>query len=131
MVTMTLCILGQEKTESNLRLLEASAPETPRILLDTLNPVLWGHRVSAMVEGLFRHLCGQIHAKDGVGCRMGVAILGNAPLNTGQADMSDTATALRAQGFGGYVISENDYGRLGESTAKHDITTLGELFLPE
>ena len=59
----------------NLRLLALVDRPNARILLDTLNPALWGHDVATYVESLWPHLADQVHVKDGRDGKMGNAAL--------------------------------------------------------
>jgi 2-epi-5-epi-valiolone 7-phosphate 2-epimerase len=93
--------------EGNLRLLQAVGCDNLTVLLDTQNPVLWGYDVPEMVDGLWVQLSDQVHVKDGSGGQMGNSLLG-----AGESGFTATAGRLRAHGFAGTLISENDY--LGE-----------------
>lgn len=119
-------LLATENTlgvSGNLKLMEAVGHPKFRILIDTLNPVLWGHNTTALIEGLWPYICNQIHAKDGIKGEMGNAILG-----TGQAGFTESAGRLRSLGFDGRVISENDYRSEREINAARDIAVIAELF---
>ena len=94
-----------------------------RILLDTLNPALWGHDVATYVESLWPHLADQVHVKDGRDGKMG-----NADLGDGQAGLEATAAVLKALGFDGSLVSENDYQGDGAGGAARDIAWLTESF---
>lgn len=107
----------------NLRLLAMVDRPNARILLDTLNPALWGHDVAAYTEALWPHLADQVHVKDGRDGRMG-----NAPLGDGQADLAATVVVLRAHGFDGSVISENDYADEAADGAARDIAWVTRAF---
>jgi len=107
----------------NLKLIEAVSHPKLRILMDTLNPVLWGHKPAAMIEGLWPYICHQIHAKDGLN-----NVMGNAVLGTGQADFVACVEKLRSFGFAGTVISENDYQGDRASNVATDIAVIAELF---
>ena len=76
-----------------------------RVLLDTQNPALWGHDVAAYVERLWPRLANQVHVKDGRDGRMGNAVLGDGEAGVRRRP----SAALRAHGFDGILISENDY----------------------
>jgi len=109
--------------EGNLRLLAEVGRPNARILLDTLNPALWGHDVAAYTESLWLHLVDQVHVKDGRDGRMG-----NAALGDGQAGIEETVAVLRAHGFDGSLISENEYGGWAAGGATRDIAWLTRAF---
>jgi sugar phosphate isomerase/epimerase len=109
--------------EGNLRLLEAAARPELRILLDTQNPALWGHKVPAMVDALWPHLAPELHVKDGMDGSMGNAILGE-----GDSGFLSTATALRRHGYTGALVSENDYHGARSVKAGRDIAILAHAF---
>ena len=90
-----------------------------RVLVDHCNAVLWGHDPLELVDARLPHACGQIHCKDST--RGG---LGNAPLGDGDARFAQTCERLRATGFRGLVVSENDYRVDGERRAAHDLAAL-------
>jgi sugar phosphate isomerase/epimerase len=112
--------------EGNLKLLKYVDQPNLKILLDTLNPALWGHQVPELVRGLREYLCSQIHAKDGVGGGMG-----NTLLNTGEANFSETIEALLASDFQGLLILENEYKQQTENRIKRDIETVQALWRQE
>jgi 2-epi-5-epi-valiolone 7-phosphate 2-epimerase len=109
--------------EGNLRLLELTGRDNLQVLLDTQNPVLWGHDTAALTAELWPHLSDQVHVKDGHDGQMG-----NAALGAGQSGFAATAAVLKAHGFAGTFISENDY--LGENAgrAAQDLAALAALF---
>ncbi|MGQ0602606.1 MAG: sugar phosphate isomerase/epimerase family protein [Anaerolineales bacterium] len=105
----------------NLKLLEAVGQPKLRVLLDTLNPVLWGHDVPTMIRDLWPHLSKQIHVKDGMTGQMG-----NAPLGMGDGGFVAAMKTLRSLGFNGTLISENDYTGEREMWAARDLAVLAE-----
>jgi len=107
----------------NLRLLAMVDRPNAQVLLDTQNPALWGHDVAAYVETLWPRLADQVHVKDGRDGGMG-----NAALGDGEAGFAATAAALKARGFGGSLISENDYAGEHAGRAAQDMATLTRLF---
>jgi 2-epi-5-epi-valiolone 7-phosphate 2-epimerase len=107
----------------NLRLLASVDRPNARVLLDTQNPALWGHDVAAYLDALWPHLANQVHVKDGRDGRMG-----NAPLGDGEAGFAATIAALKAHGFDGSLISENDYSGDAAGRAAHDVTLLTRSF---
>lgn len=107
----------------NLELLAAAGRPELRVLLDTQNPSLWGHAVAPMVGLLWPRLADQVHAKDGRDGQMG-----DAPLGEGQAGFLETVEALRAHGFAGALISENDYHGAGSAGAARDIAVMARAF---
>ena len=106
----------------NMRLLDLVDRPNARILLDTLNPALWGHDVASYVESLWPHLADQVHVKDGRGGKMG-----NAALGDGEARLEATVAVLKTNGFDGSLVSENDYPGDGVGAAR-DIAWLTESF---
>jgi sugar phosphate isomerase/epimerase len=112
--------LGPAET---LLLIEAVAHPKLRVLIDSLNPVLWGHRPSELVHRLWPYMCNQVHAKDGTG-----GVMGNALLNTGQANFAETVSTLQLQGFSGYVILENEYPNDFQASIARDMATIRRLF---
>jgi sugar phosphate isomerase/epimerase len=120
---LTLATENTLGLEDNLKLLAAVGRPNLRVLLDTQNPFMWGHAVPALVAGLWPHLSDQVHVKDGLGAEMGNAVLGQ-----GEAGFLETAQALRARAFDGWLISENDYHGERRSLAARDIAVLAGLF---
>jgi 2-epi-5-epi-valiolone 7-phosphate 2-epimerase len=121
--------LATENTLSvydHLKLLKAVDHSKFRVLIDTLNPVLWGHNPNELVEELWPYLSDQLHIKDGIDGKMGNAVLG-----TGDAGFLETAQTLVARGFEGTLISENDYIGEREGFAARDIAIISELFKQE
>jgi sugar phosphate isomerase/epimerase len=121
--------LASENTlglEGNLRLLQAAGCSNLTVLLDTQNPVLWGYDVPEMVDGLWAQLSDQVHVNDGSGGQMGNSLLGQ-----GESGFAATAGRLRAHGFAGTLISENDY--LGERrvNAAPDIAAMAAILKAE
>lgn len=107
----------------NLDLLGAVGHPKLRILIDSLNPVLWGHNTSTLIKELWSYICNQIHIKDGVNGEMG-----NASLNTGQANLIETVKVIQELGFSGYLILENEYREQTDYLIKRDMAALQELF---
>jgi 2-epi-5-epi-valiolone 7-phosphate 2-epimerase len=109
--------------QGNLQLLAAANHPNLRVLLDTQNPVLWGHDAATLAEALWPRLANQVHVKDGAGGQMG-----NTPLGAGEAAFARTAQSLRALGFAGMLISENDYSGANAARAAPDIAMLESVF---
>jgi sugar phosphate isomerase/epimerase len=65
------------------------------------------------------HLANQVHVKDGRDGRMG-----NTPLGDGEAGFAATIAALKAHGFDGSLISENDYSGEAAGRAAQDVALL-------
>ncbi len=107
----------------NRRLLRLVDRPNARVLLDTQNPSLWSHDVATYVDELWPHLADQVHMKDGRDGQMG-----NAALGDGQAGLAATIGVLRAHGFEGSVISENDYSREAAGRAARDVAFLTRSF---
>lgn len=57
-----------------------------------------------------------------------IAVGGDAVLGEGEAGFLDTARALRANGFRGTLISENDYQGARAANAARDIAVLSAAF---
>jgi sugar phosphate isomerase/epimerase len=109
--------------EDNQRLLKAVNHPRLKILIDTLNPVLWGHCPSDLIKKLWPYMCNQIHVKDGIN-----GIMGNASLGKGDANFLETARTLQNLGFSGYIILENEYSNDAESRANDDMNVINRLF---
>ncbi|WP_239015255.1 sugar phosphate isomerase/epimerase family protein [Archangium violaceum] len=121
-----LCV-GSENTlgaEGNHRLVDVVDAPNFRVILDSFNPTLFGHRVPPLLEALHGHIADQVHAKDGVGGRMG-----SAPLGTGEGRFDETMAALRTLGFSGCILLENDY-RGAAHRIPADLDTLARHFPP-
>ncbi len=110
---------------ATLRLLAMVDRPNAQVLLDTQNPVLWGHDVASYVDSLWPHLANQVHVKDGCDGAMG-----NAALGEGEAGFVATVAALQAHGFDGSLISENDYTGARVARAGQDIALLARSFRP-
>lgn len=109
----------------NVRLLEAVREPNFRIAADTYNPGLFGHDVPELLRVLRPHLADQVHVKDG---RDGV--MGNVPLGEGDGRVGAALEALRAGGFAGALLLENDYrGAAGEDALRADLTRLRRVWL--
>lgn len=94
------------------------------VMLDTYNPVLWGHDPSQLVDGLWPHICDQIHAKDGIN-----NIMGSTLLNKGEAQFKKTIDSLKEHGFDGTIILENEYANdIGGLNIRRDIEEIKSLF---
>ena len=106
----------------NLKLLAAAGHEKLRVLIDSLNPVLWGHDPRTLLIELWPYVCNQVHAKDGINDQMG-----NAAMNTGQANFAATMRVLQSLGFSGYMIIENEYDRDLEARLLHDAAVIRQL----
>jgi sugar phosphate isomerase/epimerase len=107
----------------SLELINTVSHPKMRILIDTLNPVLWGHETAHLIKELWAYMCNQVHAKDGLGGEMG-----NAALATGQARFLETGRLLRELGFTGYLILENEYGHDAELRVARDLAVIQQLF---
>jgi len=110
--------------EDNLRLLNAVDHEKMRIMIDTYNPIIWGHRTVNLITELWPYLCDQVHVKDGKNNTMG-----NARLGEGDAEFAEVITALKGHGFDGTLIIENEYSpSLIGTQIQHDIVQIELLF---
>jgi sugar phosphate isomerase/epimerase len=107
----------------NLQLVRQTDHPKLRILFDSYNPFLWGHRPSELVEALRQHFCTQIHMKDGRNRGMG-----NASLGEGEGRFHETAKSLVASGFNGKIILENDYKTNGKQLINKDVGVLRAYF---
>lgn len=101
------------------------AHERFRVLVDHYNAVLWGHDPLELVEARLPHACGQLHCKDGSGGVTGLVALGE-----GDGLFVDTCARLRATGFAGLVVCENDYRTDGEKRAARDLAALARHLAP-
>lgn len=118
--------IGSENSmgaEGNLRLASAVGEPNFRVVLDTYNPVIHGHRVAPLVAALEPFITEQIHAKDGTEGRMG-----SVPLGRGDAGIIDTAAELIRRGFDCDIILENSYRTNTENRISEDLTFLARLF---
>lgn len=90
-----------------------------RILLDTQNPMIFGHDPLALVDRLGPLICHHVHVKDG-----GRQVMGNAPLGCGVANVERTISALCRQGTAWTWILENEHDDV-QGGAAHDLAWLG------
>ena len=94
-----------------------------RVLVDSYNPVLYGHLAADLVRELPTPLLGdQAHAKDGRD-----QVMGNAPLGQGEGHFGEFVQALKDVAFEGWLISETDYRSNAEALAAADLATLRAL----
>lgn len=106
-----------------LRLVELVDHPSLRVLVDSYNPVLFGHLAAALVRALPTHLLGnQAHAKDGRN-----QVMGNAVLGSGEGHFAEFVQALHDVGFEGWLISETDYRDNADELAASDLATLRAL----
>ena len=119
-------LLASENTldvARTLRLVEQVDHPSLRVLVDSYNPVLYGHRAADLVRELPRALLGnQAHAKDGQD-----QVMGNAPLGGGEGHFGEFVQALKDVAFEGWLISETDYRNNAEALAAADLATLRAL----
>lgn len=120
---VSVCTENTLRADGHLRIVEGVNQPNLRVFIDAYNPVVWGHHAADLVRQLAGHMCDQIHMKDGTD-----GIMGNAPLNTGDARLAETVAALGEIDFDGYLISENLYDSDAEARAQQDINTLQDLF---
>ena len=109
--------LATESTLSaklTLSLLSHIDDERLDVLIDTQNPILWGHDASALVRDLWPQVSCDIHVKDGVD-----GVMGNAELFAGDGDLARTLNTLLVLGFDGCLVLENEYHNT--FTASHDV----------
>ncbi|MCY3945535.1 MAG: sugar phosphate isomerase/epimerase [Anaerolineaceae bacterium] len=105
------------------RLVEQVDHPSLRVLVDSYNPVLFGHLASDLVRELPTPLLGnQAHAKDGQN-----QVMGNAPLGSGEGHFREFVQALRDVAFEGWLISETDYRNNADALAAADLATLRAL----
>ena len=105
------------------RLVELVDHPSLRVLVDSYNPVLYGHRAADLVRELPTPLLGnQAHAKDGRD-----KVMGNAPLGSGEGHFGEFVQALKDVAFEGWLISETDYRNNAEALAAADLATLRAL----
>ncbi len=107
----------------NLRLLELVDHPSLRVLIDSYNPVLYGHQAAALLHDLpARYQSKQMHAKDGRN-----QVMGNVPLGQGEGRFEDFVQALKDLGFEGWLISETDYRSNADELAAADLATMNAL----
>ncbi len=94
-----------------------------RILIDSYNPVIFGHNVSSILEELTPYIAKQVHVKDGIGGRMGSAQLG-----TGEGRFFETMKTLKSLNFEGMILLENKYLVDTERRVTEDLAVLARLF---
>lgn len=107
----------------HLKLIEKANHPKLRVLIDSYNPIIWGHKPLELVRDLAPYMCDQFHAKDGIN-----NIRGSATLGTGQAQIAETFAMLNAIGFTGYVILENSYDQNTKSRIASDLEVLEQFF---
>lgn len=119
-------LLATENTldvAGNRRLVELVDHSSMRVLIDSYNPVLFGHLASSLVRELpARYRSDQLHAKDGLN-----QVMGNAALGQGEGQFEGFIRALQEVGFDGWLISETDYRSNADELAAADLATLREL----
>lgn len=93
-----------------------------RFLLDTLNPIHWGHDAAEIASAVRPFLCDQIHVKD---CSDSGA---SVPLSSGIGKFAETCVSLAALGFQGIVIIENKYDTSLQANIALDIATIKRCF---
>jgi sugar phosphate isomerase/epimerase len=93
-----------------------------RFLLDTLNPVHWGHDAAETASAVRPFLCDQIHVKD---CSDSAS---SVPLGLGIGKFKETAESLAALDFQGVVIIENKYDTSLKENIALDIVTIKRCF---
>jgi len=107
----------------HLRLIEQVGHPTLRVLIDSYNPVVFGHRAADLLRGLpAEMLCDQLHVKDGL-----AHVMGSAPLGQGEGHFEEFAQALQARAFDGWLICENDYATDTEQRVAADLAALTRL----
>ncbi|RME96854.1 MAG: hypothetical protein D6768_21000 [Chloroflexi bacterium] len=119
-------LIGTENTlgvADNLQLFALVDHPKLRLMIDTFNPVLWGHPTSGLIKNLSHLMCRQVHVKDGVN-----GVMGNAPLDAGQGKFSDAAQALRSIKFTGHLLLENEYEQDVDAGVARDIAVLKQYF---
>lgn len=93
-----------------------------KLLLDTLNPILYGHSILEIVDALFPFIADQVHVKDGMNGK-----LGNVRLGYGEAGLHNTFARLYEKGFNGDFILENDYLECGHDLIAKDLELLSSI----
>lgn len=109
-------------TKESFELIQQVEQPNFRLLFDTQNPVLWGHKPEELIEELHTFFCNQIHVKDGQG-----GMMGNTLLTKGLANIPATLQALQEAHFSGDIILENDYRFDTAMRVKHDQEVLKSL----
>jgi sugar phosphate isomerase/epimerase len=118
--------IGSENSlgcEGNRKLIEMVGEPNFRILIDTYNPVIFGHSVSCILQELTPYISNQVHVKDGIGGRMG-----SAPLGAGEGRFFETIKTLKTLDFDGMILLENKYLVDTERRVAEDLAVLARLF---
>jgi L-ribulose-5-phosphate 3-epimerase len=102
-----------------LALVEQVGERNFRILLDTFNPLRWGHSVEEIVAAVHPYLLDQVHVKDGI-----LPGYGNALLGEGNGNVSHIIGAIERLGFCDAYILENNYSLLSLAGLKMDMAFL-------
>lgn len=108
--------------KENAKLIQLVNRPNLRILLDTLNPLRYGHSVVEFIDILFPLLADQVHIKDGINGE-----LGNERLGSGDANLHKMVTHLYKKGFNGTFILENNYLNNATKLAQKDINLLSTI----
>lgn len=107
----------------HLRIIEQVDHPALRVLVDSYNPVVFGHHAADLVRELpARYLCNQAHAKDGLN-----HVMGSAPLGHGEGRFAAFVQALTEKDFDGWLICENNYDANAEALVAADLATLADL----
>lgn len=93
-----------------------------KVLVDSYNAFVFGHKAADQIHELRDSLLNQVHAKDGLKHEMGSALLGQ-----GEGNFEEATQALQEISFSGYVFSENEYGTDTAARTTADIATLKRL----
>lgn len=101
------------------RLVQMVGDKRVRVLIDTLNPILWGFYTPELINDLWDLMCDQVHVKDGTDGQMG-----NAPLGAGMGHVRESLEVLHAREFRGYLILENEYYENIGELSRADIKAL-------
>ena len=101
---LTLASENTLDVAGNLALIGKVGHPSFRILIDTYNPLIWGHDTAELIAGLGPYLCSQAHVKDGIG-----GATGSAPLGDGEGKVHEALRAFATAGFAGTFFLENDY----------------------
>jgi len=104
--------------EGHLQLLDHIDEANFQVLIDTFNPLLWGHSAANLITGLAANLSDQIHLKDGRDGTMGSCSLGRG---SAQWEIEAAFAALAQIGYEGVMVSETNYDHQAEARAAQDI----------
>lgn len=119
-------VIASENTlnfTNNLTLINLIKHPHFKIFFDSLNPIIYGHDISAWIENLWPYLTNQIHVKDG-----NFSKKGSIPLGEGIGNFCNTGKLLLTLGFEGYIFIENQYFTNDTNLLLKDIDTIKKIY---